>query len=94
MPDFKQLKTCRKEVKMLKTLWDYVYLVRTSVEDWKTTPWESINVEQMDMDCKKFAKVCSCFSQRKRTILYRIMHRHMVYIWYSTSMVCSYLVVH
>lgn len=42
---------------MLKILWDYVYLVRSSIEDWKTTPWESINVEQMDMDCKKFAKV-------------------------------------
>ena len=43
---------------MLKILWDYVFLVRTSIEDWKTTPWEAINVEQMDMDCKKFAKVC------------------------------------
>lgn len=57
VPDFKQLKACRKEVKMLKVLWDYVYLVRTSIDDWKTTKWESINVEQMDMDCKKFAKV-------------------------------------
>ena len=42
---------------MLKILWDYVHLVRSSIDDWKTTPWESINVEQMDMDCKKFAKV-------------------------------------
>jgi len=58
IPDFKQLKTCRKEVKMLKVLWDYVFLVRSSIDDWKTTQWESINVEQMDMDCKKFAKVC------------------------------------
>lgn len=41
---------------MLKTLWDYVFLVRTSIDDWKTTLWENINVEQMDMDCKKFAK--------------------------------------
>ena len=57
VPDFKQLKACRKEVKMLKVLWDYVHLVRTSIDDWKTTPWASINVEQMDMDCKKFAKV-------------------------------------
>lgn len=42
---------------MLKILWDYVHLVRSSIEDWKLTQWESINVEQMDMDCKKFAKV-------------------------------------
>jgi dynein heavy chain len=56
VPDFKQLKTCRKEIKMLKTLWDYVVMVRSSIDDWKTTPWKEINVEQMDMDCKKFAK--------------------------------------
>ena len=56
VPDFKQLKQCRKEIKLLKTLWDYVIMVRSSIDDWKTTPWKEINVEQMDMDCKKFAK--------------------------------------
>ena len=56
VPDFKQLKQCRREVVMLKVLWDYVNIVRSSIEDWKTTLWQDINVEQMDMDCKKFAK--------------------------------------
>ena len=56
VPDFKQLKQCRKEIKLLKTLWDYIVMVRSSFDDWKTTPWKEINVEQMDMDCKKFAK--------------------------------------
>ena len=56
VPDFKQLKQCRKEIMLLKVLWDYVYIVRTSIEDWKTTSWAEINVEQMEMDCKKFAK--------------------------------------
>ncbi|XP_013396327.1 dynein beta chain, ciliary isoform X2 [Lingula anatina] len=56
VPDYKQLKQCRKEICMLKQLWDYVYIVRTSFDDWKTTPWVEINVEQMDMDCKRFAK--------------------------------------
>ena len=56
IPDYKQLKQCRKEIKMLKTLWDYVFIVRSSIEDWKLTPWLEINVEQMDMDCKKFSK--------------------------------------
>ncbi|BFZ02963.1 hypothetical protein BsWGS_06002 [Bradybaena similaris] len=56
IPDFKQLKQCRKELRMLKTLWDYVIIVRSSINDWKTTPWKEINVEQMDLDCKKFAK--------------------------------------
>ena len=56
VPDFRQLKQCRKEIKLLKTLWDYVVVVRSCINDWKTTPWKAINVEQMDMDCKKFAK--------------------------------------
>jgi dynein heavy chain len=56
VPDFKQLKQCRKEIKLLKVLWDYIFIVRTSINDWKTTPWMDINVEQMEIDCKKFAK--------------------------------------
>ena len=28
VPDFKQLKQCRKEIKLLKQLWDYVVIVR------------------------------------------------------------------
>ena len=30
---------------------------RTSIDEWKTTPWVEIDVENMDMECKKFAKV-------------------------------------
>lgn len=30
--------------------------VNTSIDDWKTTRWKDINVEQMDVDCKKFSK--------------------------------------
>lgn len=56
IPDFKQLKQCRREIVLLKNLWDYVYIITTSINDWKTTPWKEINVEQMEMDCKKFAK--------------------------------------
>ncbi|XP_071954573.1 dynein beta chain, ciliary-like [Antedon mediterranea] len=56
VPDYRQLKVCRKEVCMLKTLWDMIILVRSSIDDWKTTLWQEINVEQMEMDCKKFAK--------------------------------------
>lgn|SRR6218665_1161045 len=56
IPDFKQLKQCRKELLMVKLLWDYVIIIRSSIDDWKTTPWLEINVEQMDMDCKKFGK--------------------------------------
>jgi dynein heavy chain len=56
IPFFIQLKQCRKELSLLKTLWDYVFVIRSSFDDWKTTSWKEINVDQMDIDCKKFAK--------------------------------------
>ena len=56
VPEFKQLKQCRKEIGLLKALWDMVHVVQSSMDDWKTTPWLQIDVEQMEMDCKKFAK--------------------------------------
>ena len=57
VPEFKQLKACRKEVGMLKTLWDVVTLVQSSFTDWNKTLWKEINVENMEIDCKKFVKV-------------------------------------
>ena len=56
VPEFKQLKACRREVKLLKNLWDLVTLVQSSFNDWKTTLWSDINVENMELDCKKFVK--------------------------------------
>ena len=56
VPEYKQLRACRRESLLLKTLWDFVYIVRTSIDDWKTTLWREINVEQMDIDCNRFSK--------------------------------------
>ncbi len=56
VPDFKQIKVCRKEIKVLKALWDYISIVCSTFEDWKQTLWKEINAESMDADCKKFAK--------------------------------------
>jgi dynein heavy chain len=56
MPEFKQLKACRIEIKMLKNLWDLITLVQSSFADWKTTLWSDINVENMELECKKFVK--------------------------------------
>ena len=30
-------------------------IVLSSIDDWKTTPWNEINVDQMETSCKKFA---------------------------------------
>ena len=56
IPKFPLIDKCRKENRMLKQLWDYIFLVRTSIDEWKTTLWIHIDVENMDMECKKFAK--------------------------------------
>lgn len=56
MPEFKLLKLNRKEVRQVKQLWDYVNIVRSCIEEWKTTPWKKIDVEGMEMECKKFGK--------------------------------------
>lgn len=56
VPEFKQLRQCRRELTLLKTLWDYIFIIRTSFDDWKTTLWQEINVEQMDLDCRRFSK--------------------------------------
>ncbi|XP_073516352.1 dynein axonemal heavy chain 9 isoform X1 [Phyllobates terribilis] len=56
VPDYKQLRQCRKEVCLLKELWDMASLVTSSMDDWQTTRWREINVDNMDMECKRFAK--------------------------------------
>ena len=33
-----------------------ITIVRSCIDDWKTTLWNDIDVEQMESDCKKFAK--------------------------------------
>nr|CAD7423389.1 unnamed protein product [Timema monikensis] len=56
VPDFKSLKACRKEIKLIKGLWDYVLIVHSCIDEWKKTPWRKIDVENMELECKKFAK--------------------------------------
>ncbi|XP_056673432.1 dynein axonemal heavy chain 9 isoform X2 [Monodelphis domestica] len=56
IPDYKHLKQCRKEICLLKELWDMIDLVNFSINNWKVTKWRNINVENMDLECKSFAK--------------------------------------
>ncbi|XP_040845777.1 dynein heavy chain 17, axonemal isoform X2 [Ochotona curzoniae] len=67
VPDYKQLKACHREVRLLKELWDMIFTVNTSIDDWKTTKWKDINVEQMDIDCKKFAKDVRSLDKEMKT---------------------------
>ncbi|XP_058415682.1 dynein axonemal heavy chain 9 [Diceros bicornis minor] len=56
VPDYKKLKQCRKEVCQLKELWDTIGMVTSSIHAWETTTWRDINVEAMDLECKRFAR--------------------------------------
>lgn len=56
VPEFKQTKHCRKELKQLKQLWDYVNIARSCIDEWKGTQWKKIDVEGMEMECKKYGK--------------------------------------
>ena len=66
VPRFPLAQQCRKEIKMLKQLWDQTFLVRTAIEEWKLTLWTNIDVENMDMECKKFAKDIRGFDKEMR----------------------------
>ncbi|XP_003791133.1 dynein heavy chain 9, axonemal [Otolemur garnettii] len=56
VPDYKQLRQCRKEVCQLKELWDTIGMVTSSIHAWEATAWRDINVEAMDLECKQFAR--------------------------------------
>lgn len=56
VPDYKQLKQCRKEMCILKELWDMISIVISSMNEWEATKWIDINVENMELECKRFAK--------------------------------------
>ena len=66
IPDFKQIKQCRKDIRLLKSLWDYVNIVRSTFEDWKQTKWREINADSMDTECKKFAKEIRALDKEMR----------------------------
>ncbi|XP_057654279.1 dynein beta chain, ciliary-like [Diorhabda carinulata] len=55
-PEFKPIKAARKEIRQIKQLWDYVNVVMSCLEEWKDTAWKKIDVEGMEMECKKFGK--------------------------------------
>uniref|UniRef100_A0A803T5S7 Dynein axonemal heavy chain 11 n=1 Tax=Anolis carolinensis TaxID=28377 RepID=A0A803T5S7_ANOCA len=56
IPDYKQMKQCRKEIKLLKGLWDINIYVTTSIHEWTKSRWRQIIMEQMDAELRRFAK--------------------------------------
>ncbi|XP_077101765.1 dynein axonemal heavy chain 9 [Siphateles boraxobius] len=65
--DYKQLKQCRKELPILKELWDLVRVVQSCLDAWQTTPWRQINVDDMEMECKRFSKELRALDKEARS---------------------------
>ncbi|KAM6403695.1 dynein axonemal heavy chain 17 [Rhynochetos jubatus] len=67
VPEYRQLGACHREVRLLKELWNMIVLVNTSIGTWKTTKWKDIDVEQMEADCKRFAKDIQSLDKEMRS---------------------------
>lgn len=56
MSEFKEFEQLRRELKMLKSLWDYVNVIMSNLSQWKTTVWKKLDIEGMDVECKKLTR--------------------------------------
>ncbi|ETE64168.1 Dynein heavy chain 11, axonemal, partial [Ophiophagus hannah] len=46
--EYKQIKECRQEIKLLKRVWDINIYVTSSIDDWTKMHWREISMEQME----------------------------------------------
>lgn len=65
-PDDMKLSQCRKLVKVVKHVWDFMHAVSSCIEDWKMTAWKKINVEDMEAECKRFTKEMRNFDKETK----------------------------
>ncbi|XP_037954213.1 dynein beta chain, ciliary [Teleopsis dalmanni] len=55
-PDPSKIERCRRDLQLLKIMWDFAITISSTIDDWKRTPWKQIDVEGLDQECKKFGK--------------------------------------
>ncbi|XP_036139541.1 dynein beta chain, ciliary [Monomorium pharaonis] len=65
--EFKQIKLARRELRLLKNLWDYVNVITSNLNEWKTTFWKKIDVEGMEQECKKLIRELRQLDKEART---------------------------
>ncbi|KAI8914343.1 dynein heavy chain and region D6 of dynein motor-domain-containing protein [Gorgonomyces haynaldii] len=56
VPTYRQLSDCRRDIAMLKTLWDLLGLVTFMFNQWKTTLWTEIDTDAMENRCRDLSK--------------------------------------
>lgn len=67
-PDETKLMLCTRLVRMVKHIWDFMYAVHSCIEDWKKTAWKKINVEDIETECKRFAKDMRNFDKEMKNL--------------------------
>lgn len=55
-PDMSAIQKCEIAIKQAKQLWDYWYAIQYSIDGWKKTTWDSVDVDAIETECKKFGK--------------------------------------
>ena len=66
IPEYSQIELCRRELSSLKNVWDFIFMVKNSFENWKETLWREINGELLEAECKKFYKELRMFEKDVR----------------------------
>ncbi|KAJ3312837.1 hypothetical protein HDV04_002647 [Boothiomyces sp. JEL0838] len=56
VPTYRQLSDCRRDINMLKSIWDIVGLVTFMFGQWKTTLWTEIDTDSMENRCRELSK--------------------------------------
>ncbi|KAJ3051836.1 hypothetical protein HK097_007152 [Rhizophlyctis rosea] len=56
VPNYRQLSDCRRDVGMLKSVWDVVGLVTFMFNEWRGTLWNEIDTDAMETRCRDLAK--------------------------------------
>lgn len=67
-PEEVKLMQCRKLIRMVKHIWDFLHAVSSCIDDWKMTPWKKINVEDMETECKRFSKEMRNFDKELKAL--------------------------
>ncbi|VDN97799.1 unnamed protein product [Rodentolepis nana] len=55
LSEYRQLSSCRRELRLLKSVWDWVVLIRSTISGWYNTPWRRISVDEMEFTLKQFS---------------------------------------
>ncbi|RKP21352.1 hypothetical protein ROZALSC1DRAFT_27237, partial [Rozella allomycis CSF55] len=56
IPSFKQLGDCRRDIGMLKSLWDLISMVTYLFNEWKSTLWNQIDTDALEIRCRDLMK--------------------------------------